>query len=521
MILYGMTDRTTTAGPASRRRARAAALVGLLAMAAAPSPWRLSDEGRRALDAVRADSLRGHLSFLASDSLGGRVTPSIGQDVAAEYVAAQFRRAALEPLGDDGYFQRAPAVVATPRADGFRFSIALPDGVVEIGPDAFRMRSVESVALDDVAMVKRPAGTAGDLAAVSGQAVLTELPALPAGPDRREAYVKRQQWMRALLAAGPAVVVALDRAQRSPTGYFQTSELVEPVSASRLQGRVVTTASPELVRAYEALPAGRVAGRLTLRIAEPQRESVRLRNVAGLLRGSDPRLADTYVLVTAHYDGTGPRPGSAGPDRIWNGANDDGSGTVGVIELASALSRLSTRPRRSIVFMAFFGEEQGLVGSSYYAAHPLVPLARTVADINLEHLGRTDSTEGQSKAGTASLTGFDYSDLPAIVQAAGRATGVDVYRDARRSDAFFAASDNYPLAREGVVAHTVSVLYDDWVDYHGPGDEWPKVDFANMERTVRMVGAAVLMVADRVEPPRWRTDVAGAAPFREAAQGGH
>jgi Zn-dependent M28 family amino/carboxypeptidase len=230
-------------------------------------------------------------------------------------------------------------------------------------------------------------------------------------------------------------------------------------------------------------------------------------------------VADTYVLLTAHYDGTGPRPGATGPDRIWNAANDDGSGTVAVIELASALARLGPRPRRSIVFMALFGEEEGLLGSSYYAAHPLVPLERTVADLNLEHLGRTDSAEGRSRAGTASVTGFDYSDLPSILQAAGRATGIDVYKDARRSDDFFAASDNYALARAGVVAHTVCVLYEDWADYHGPGDEWPRIDFANMERTVRMVGTAVLMVADAAEPPRWRPDVPGAAPFRDAARG--
>jgi hypothetical protein len=494
-----------------------ATLLCVLALAAAPSPWRLSDEGSRALDAVSADSLRGHLSFLASDALGGRVTPSIGQDIAAEYIAAHLRGAGLDPLGDDGYFQTAPAVVAAPRAEGFRFSIAWPHGTVEIAPDAFRMRTVEAVALEDVPVVKRPLGSTADLVDVAGQAVLTELEEIPAGPGRREAFQKRQQWMRAVLAAGPAVVVAIDRAMTGPSGYFETTELVEPASASRPQGRVVTTFSPELARAYEGLPVGRAAGRLTMYVAEPQRERIRLRNVAGVLRGSDPRLADTYVLVTAHYDGTGPRPGASGPDRVWNGANDDGSGTVAVIELASALSRLHPRPRRSIVFMAFFGEEQGLVGSTYYAAHPLVPLARTVVDLNLEHLGRTDSTEGRSRAGTASLTGFDFSDLSAVVQAAGRATGIDVYKDARRSDPFFAASDNYPLAKAGVVAHTVSVLYDDWADYHGPGDEWPKVDFANMERTVRMAGAAVLMMADAVEPPHWRADVPAAAPFRDAA----
>src|SRR5438876_6261383 len=108
-----------------------AAAVGTGATA---GPWRLSPEGRRVLDTVAADSLRGHLSFLASDVLGGRVNGSPGLDIAAEYVAAQFRRAGLEEVGVDGYFQTAPAVVATPRAEGFQFSVSTSDAAVDIAP---------------------------------------------------------------------------------------------------------------------------------------------------------------------------------------------------------------------------------------------------------------------------------------------------------------------------------------------------------------------------------------------------
>jgi len=293
--------------------------------------------------------------------------------------------------------------------------------------------------------------------------------------------------------------------------------LIEPASSVRGPDRLVITSSPELARLYAALPAGEPAGRLDLRLGEPRRQPTALRNVAGILRGSDPALAGTYVLVTAHYDGTGPRPGDTGPDRIWNGANDDGSGTTALLELASAFTRLRPRPRRSIVLMAFFGEEKGLLGSTYYAAHPLVPLEKTVADVNLEHLGRTDSLE-RSKAGTASLTGYGFSDVPLVFEAAGRAMGIEVYKDARRSDAFFDASDNYPLAAVGVIAHTVCVVFEDFADYHGADDEWPKIDFANMERTVRMVGAAVLMMADSAEEPRWNPEVPAAASYREAWQ---
>ena len=133
---------------------------------------------------------------------------------------------------------------------------------------------------------------------------------------------------------------------------------------------------------------------------------IKLRNVVGLLRGSDPALKDTYVLVTGHYDHIG-MSGNC-EDRIYNGANDDGSGTVSVVELASALTTLKERPKRSLVFMTVFGEEKGLLGSRYYGRHPIFPIEKTIADINLEQVGRTDSTEGPQIA-NASMTGFNDS----------------------------------------------------------------------------------------------------------------
>ncbi len=173
----------------------------------------------------------------------------------------------------------------------------------------------------------------------------------------------------------------------------------------------------------------------SVHIAAPQRTPATLRNVIGVLRGSDPALRDTYVLLTAHYDHLGMRPDGPG-DRIYNGANDDGSGTVSVMEVARALAKLPKHPRRSIVFMTFFGEEKGLIGSEYYAHHPVFPLAKTVADLNLEQVGRTDSSEGP-QISNASLTGFDYSDLTSYVQRAGESTGITIYKNARGSDNYF------------------------------------------------------------------------------------
>ncbi|MEP7273498.1 MAG: M28 family peptidase, partial [Acidobacteriota bacterium] len=240
---------------------------------------------------------------------------------------------------------------------------------------------------------------------------------------------------------------------------------------------------------------------------------LKLKNVIGLLRGADPILKETYVLVTAHYDHLGVRPELEG-DKIFNGANDDGSGTVSVIEIAAALSRLKTRPKRSLVFMTVFGEERGLLGSRYYGRHPIFPLVKTIADINLEQVGRTDSSEG-SQVNRASMTGFDFSDIGPIFERAGKLTGIEVYKHPENSDAFFGRSDNQALADAGIPAHTLCVAFV-YPDYHQPGDHWDKVDFVNLARTDRMVALGLWMMGNADLEPKWNEANPKAARYVEA-----
>jgi Zn-dependent M28 family amino/carboxypeptidase len=207
------------------------------------------------------------------------------------------------------------------------------------------------------------------------------------------------------------------------------------------------------------------------------------------------------VLLTAHYDHLGIR-GTGPGDHIYNGANDDGSGTASVIEVANALAALPTRPKRSIVFLTFYGEELGLVGSRYYGAHPIFPLAKTIADVNLEQLGRTD-VDGGSSVGLVNVTGFDFSTLTETIVKAGNETGLKVVKNAQLNERFFAQSDNQALADAGVPAHTLSVGYT-FPDYHQAGDEWPKIDYANLALVDRTVAVAVYDVADSTEAPQWK-----------------
>ena len=155
----------------------------------------------------------------------------------------------------------------------------------------------------------------------------------------------------------------------------------------------------------------------------------------------------------------------------------------------------------SIVFMTFFGEEKGLLGSRFYGRHPVFPIDKTVADINLEQVGRTDSSEGPQIA-NASLTGFDYSDVGTILEAAGKLTGIKVYKHEQNSDAFFDRSDNQALADQGVPAHTLCTAFV-YPDYHGVGDNWEKIDYANMEKVDRMVALGLVMIANNTEAPKW------------------
>jgi len=444
---------------------------------------------------ISAQSLRGHLSFLASDLLEGRGTPSRGQDLAAEYIAAQFRRAGLEPAGDDGYFQTSTWKYA--ERDMRQFSLTVKNGfkVLNVPASAVDLRLRDALSLQDAAVVSMPwADAMKDGARADGKVLVLALP-----EDRRAAYGELQKF-----SGKPAVLVLIDGSRKQGSGV--NGWLVEegarrPQDAQR--SVVVYDAG-----AAEALNAAGAS--LSLNVPAPVEREVKLRNVVGVLRGSDPALKNSYVMLTSHYDHLGIRNGD-----IYNGANDDGSGTVSVIEIASALAAQKTRPRRSIAFVTFFGEELGLVGSRYYGKHPVFPIKDTVADINLEQIGRTDDSEG-ARVNAANLTGFDYSSIAATLQRAGARAGVKLVKHPQNSDRYFAQSDNQSLADAGVPAHTLSVAYA-FPDYHGKDDDWDKVDYDNMARIDRMVALGVLAIANDRKAPTW-SDVPNAARYKEAAK---
>jgi Zn-dependent M28 family amino/carboxypeptidase len=288
------------------------------------------------------------------------------------------------------------------------------------------------------------------------------------------------------------------------------AQYVDPAASEKALPSI-TVANRELSDLYESLAPDGAPLRVSARVEQPESGKLEGRNVAALLPGSDLALKDSCVVVSAHYDHIGER--ATGDDRIYNGANDNASGVAGLIEIARAFARLEQAPRRSILFIAYFGEEKGLIGARYYAGHPLFPLHRTVANINLEHLGRTDDNQG-SQAGKATVTGYRFSDVGPILTKAGEVTGYEIY-DRPGNDVYFDRSDNAPLAAAGVPAHTIAVTFE-FPDYHDVGDEWTKLDYANMETVVETVALGIMTIADSPHPPQWNEENPRTARFRAA-----
>lgn len=504
-----------------RRAFRASGIAGFCA-ALLLSQAALPPKVRRTLAAITAVNLKGDLSFLASDALKGRYTPSPELDIAAEFIAAQFREAGLEPSGNQDYFQTAEMIDRHMGKAMSQLTVETSGRKISIPPASITLMDASQAGKIDNAPLlvfksSDPALLRG--ADIAGKAIL--IPAVDFRKMPREQALAAYRNMRAFndeIASSKTAVEIMVGRESMPASR---PSLISADEVSHVIAPRIFVASEELAEWMQ-----RSADRATVSVefSGPEDRRVTLKNVIGVLKGSDPRLKDTYVLVTAHYDHIGTREtadGTANPnavqnakDAIYNGANDDGSGTVSVIEIGRALAKLRPHPRRSIVLMTFFGEERGEIGSHFYVEHPVFPLAKTVADVNLEQVGRTDSTVGK-QIRTASLTGYDYSDVVKTLERAGRETGIRVYKDSEASDPYFTQSDNAGFAEAGVPAHTLCVAFD-YPDYHGLGDEWQKIDYDNMARVDQMVALGVIDLANSVRAPRWDAENAKTKPFREA-----
>ena len=223
----------------------------------------------------------------------------------------------------------------------------------------------------------------------------------------------------------------------------------------------------------------------------PVEQRLRTANIAGMIRGSDPALRDEVVLVTAHYDHIGIGAPVNG-DSINNGADDDASGNVALIEMAKALAK-GPRPKRTILFMAITGEEVGGFGTRWYIAHPLLPLEKTVVDLNVEMIAHADSLGGGF--GKAWLTGYERSTMGDLLAD----NGIALVPDPRPGQHFFERSDNVAFARIGIPAHSIST-FNLQTPYHHPKDEASTIDAPHMAQVISATARALRLLADGPRP---------------------
>jgi Zn-dependent M28 family amino/carboxypeptidase len=219
-------------------------------------------------------------------------------------------------------------------------------------------------------------------------------------------------------------------------------------------------------------------------------------NVVGILEGSDPRLKGEYVVLSAHMDHVGVgRPVNG--DSIYNGADDDASGTIAVVEAAEAFAQLGPRPKRSIIFLTVSGEEKGLWGSAYFADHPPVPIGDIVADLNTDMVGRNWKD-------TIVVIGKEHSDLGATLNRVGAAhpeLRMQPIDDLWPQENFYGRSDHYNFARKGVPI--LFFFNGTHADYHRPSDSVDKIDAEKESRIVKLVFYLGLDVANAADRPKW------------------
>jgi len=466
----------------------------------------------RAAESITEDDVRRRVRIIAHDSMGGRATPSRGLDLTAQYVAAEFGRLGLDAAGDSGsYMQWYP--LSHSRIDAARSSLTLTAGQVTVVAKATR----DLVHLSGTPSNKSRRGNVLLLAAlteadaqtapVEGRIVLLVAPTRAGRPANRITQILAARRPAAIISVSGVDTTVLARQvaaqqrerisrDRTPSSGPLTLSVHERALGGVLEAVGVSLAA---VRASETPVVRDLAMRAALRVSEVAGGAVRAPNVAAIVRGTDPVLRDEYIVFSAHMDHVGINP-SAGADSIFNGADDDASGTAGVLELAEAFSDPGARPKRSMIFLTVSGEERGLWGSEHFAQNAPVPMGQIVANINMDMIGR-------NWRDTIAVIGREHSDLGktlARVNAGHPELGMTAIDDIWPQENFYFRSDHYNFAKRGVpVLFFFNGTHE---DYHRPGDSPEKLDAEKEARLLRLIYYLGLEIGNAAERPRWNEE---------------
>jgi aminopeptidase YwaD len=423
---------------------------------------------------ITAPSVRAHMEFLASDAMDGRGSGTRDEWIAATYIGSQLRRWGLEPLGDDGGYVQAIEVART--------QVTAPP-VLAAGP--LRLTHGKQMLVQGLAALR----VSGPLRKFSPGVAINpgDVVLMPDGALGRNA-------LQSVTAA--AAVLTIENAQSRARWDVQGARplslpgrivALPPATGERTQPTRIT-----LDKSSHAAMTALAEGTVVSLEASGAEVSGHTWNAVGRLKGRDAAMANDVILLTAHLDHLGGNGPAADP--IFNGADDDASGSTAVLELAEALAN-GKRPKRTIIFAWFGSEEAGGYGARYFVERPPVPLDKIVANLEFEMIGRADRAVA---AHTLWLTGYERTNLgPELAR-----RGARIVADPHPDQNFFERSDNIQLARKGVVAQTVS-SYGLHTDYHQPSDDLSHLDVAHMTESIQSMLAPVRWLANGSFTPRW------------------
>jgi hypothetical protein len=492
------------------------------------------------VEAITAAQLKDYLYFVASDEMEGRDTPSRGLDLTAKFIALNLSRWGVKPAGDDDtYFQKF--AVASGRVIPDKTVAGLNGQSFAIGQDFYAQANAGSASGQIVYVGHGMVIKSKNIDAYQGvdvkDKILLAVDGFPKGVTFQDIRARGSEtadsYARAHGARGIIYIPSQSTLNFWEQRYRSSLNPTRPYMVRQNQvARVpAITASVKMINAilegekidYETIkkqasegafgPAfdlspGKQAG-FTVEAAV---ETTLTQNVVGLIEGADPVLKSEYVAIGAHYDHVGVRPNAEG-DKIFNGADDDGSGTVAVLAIAEALAKSHERPKRSIIFVWHAGEEKGLWGSEFFADNPPVPVDKIITQLNIDMIGRSKK-EGDAKRENQNLTGpnevyvigsklmsTDLGNLSEEVNNKYLKLEFNYKYDAPNDpERFFYRSDHYNYAKKGIPI----IFYFTGVheDYHRPSDHADKIDYEKMEKITRTIFATMWKLANAPARPR-------------------
>lgn len=481
---------------------------------------------RAMVETITADQLSSWLHFIASDAMGGRDTPSQGLDVTAEFLKMNLARWGFKPGGDNGTFfqtmhiSRNAIDPANSSLDinGTKFKLGegfypIPgtSGDITNAPIVFAKSGwvIRSKNINDFDGID----VKGKVVALqaSGRPGRQGIIALPDGVTQADLSGERgKDWsdgMSYAAANGAVGVIIL------PSEFFienwgslgsqfgRGSASVENLNdgaersgrGPQIPGFFLSEAAAKELGAAEA---GDLNKTITIKVSS-KKERTPTQNVVAIWEGSGP-LKHEYVAVGSHYDHDGIRPNAPGEDKIWNGADDDGSGTVAMLAIAEAFAKTKQRPKRSILFVWHAGEEKGLWGSAYFNKFPTVDIKNIVTQINIDMIGRSKMA-GDTNPKNAELSGpnevyvIGSNMMSTTLDQVTHATNDAYlkmeynpkYNDPNDPNRFFFRSDHFNYAMKGIpVVFWFTGVHE---DYHQASDTADKIDYAKMEKITRTI----------------------------------